>query len=479
MSSRARSASSPASCRSAGAVAATAGVHRSPAASPATGRSTKADRGASGRHDRRRISVFASMSSRIAPRRGSTSSISPGPSRPRRTVSAAAIGIAPASDAAATSLSRVTRERERTEAVPVDHRPDPAPVAEHERGGAVPRREEPGGPAGERTGQRVAGGSERRRFRDEREERRLEAPAGDREQLERLVERQRVRAVGRDERTGLDQPTGRRSGAAERIGGAPVDLGAVRPDRVDLAVVGDRPERLGEPPFGMRVRRVALVEDRVADRQPRGEVRIQVREAPAGDQALVDDRSARRRRNGERGELRAGMSRRVLHPAPGEDEAELEPGIGQPARPFDDGLREGRPGRGRLPAERRWDRPEPSARSGSAAAPRPGQPRRSDAPPPRPRPAVGGTARRSPDDRRDRAPDGRRRSARAGAAPRHRRSRRRRRRMRPGGRASRARRGQAGGLAGATGRPRPRRTRHRTRRARSVGRTAGWAGGRA
>ncbi len=42
------------------------------------------------------------------PRRGSTSRSSPGPSRPSRVVSADAIGTAPASEAAATSRSRVT-----------------------------------------------------------------------------------------------------------------------------------------------------------------------------------------------------------------------------------------------------------------------------------------------------------------------------------------------------------------------------------
>ena len=56
----------------------------------------------------RRTHAFASVSSRIACRRGSTSSNCPGPSRPRRTVSAATNGIAPASEARPTTRSLVT-----------------------------------------------------------------------------------------------------------------------------------------------------------------------------------------------------------------------------------------------------------------------------------------------------------------------------------------------------------------------------------
>ena len=52
---------------------------------------------------------------------------------------------------------------------------------------------------------------------------------------------------------------------AGRVGGSAAHLLAVAADRVDLAVVRDRPERLGEPPDRPGVRRVALVEDRVAD----------------------------------------------------------------------------------------------------------------------------------------------------------------------------------------------------------------------
>ena len=67
-----------------------------------------------------------------------------------------------------------------------------------------------------------------------------------------------------------------RSRLAPRSRGPAADLLAVAAHGVDLAVVGDRAERLREAPDGMGVGRVALVEDRVADRQRRPQVGIEV-----------------------------------------------------------------------------------------------------------------------------------------------------------------------------------------------------------
>jgi delta-aminolevulinic acid dehydratase/porphobilinogen synthase len=67
------------------------------------GRSANDGRWASGSHDLRSTSVLASASVKISRASGSTRRSSPGPRRPRRTVSRASIGTAPASDAAATS----------------------------------------------------------------------------------------------------------------------------------------------------------------------------------------------------------------------------------------------------------------------------------------------------------------------------------------------------------------------------------------
>ena len=252
------------------------------------------------------------------------------------------------------------REGERPQPVAVDQRPDPPAVAEDERRRAVPGGSEAGRPAGERRGQRMTDRAQRGRLRDQREEGRREAPAGRRGELERLVEGQRIRAVRRQQRTGLDQAPGRRAGRPGRVGGPPADLLAVGPDRVDLAVVGDRPERLGEPPVGPGVRGVALVEDRVTDDRPGGQVGIQLGQPLAGHQALVDDRAARRRRHRERGQVRPGGPGGGLHPAPGEHQPKLEARIGQAGRPLDERLDEARSAGPGLPPEGGrvgWDGP--------------------------------------------------------------------------------------------------------------------------
>ncbi len=67
---------------------------------------------------------------------------------------------------------------------------------------------------------------------------------------------------------------------------------AVRPDRVDLAVVREVAERLRQPPRRERVRGVALVEQRVSGVEVRGaEVRVEPPELVADEEALVDDRA--------------------------------------------------------------------------------------------------------------------------------------------------------------------------------------------
>ena len=107
MSSRARSASRPARKRSACSDVETA-CGAPPGPTDDSIRSSYTGRAASWIGSARSARVFASASSRIERRPGSTSSSSPGPSRPRRTVSDALNGTAPASDATATSRSRVT-----------------------------------------------------------------------------------------------------------------------------------------------------------------------------------------------------------------------------------------------------------------------------------------------------------------------------------------------------------------------------------
>ena len=205
MSSRARSASSPASRRSASGV----GVASLPTpadGTPATGRSTNAARGASGRQSgaaprsspRRPRGPPRGAGRRAAARRDRADRA--GPSRH------AASGTAPASDAAATSRSAVTanasgRSPFRSTSAPT-RRPSPKTSAAGPSHGA----RNPATRRRERAGQRMAERPQRRRLRDERQERGLEAPAGRDEELERLVERQRVGPVGRQQRPGLEQP---------------------------------------------------------------------------------------------------------------------------------------------------------------------------------------------------------------------------------------------------------------------------------
>ncbi len=243
----------------------------------------------------------------------------------------------------------VARHREggRPEPVPIDERADPPAVGEDDRGRPVPRRQEAGRPSAERGDVRMGGAPERERLGDGGQQGRRQVPAGRGQELERLVERERVGAVLGQQRAGRQQRPGDLRGG--RVGGAPADLLAVAADGVDLAVVGDRAERLGEPPDRSGVRRVALVEDRVADRQRRPQVRVEVGQPAADDQALVDDRPRGGGRDGQLGQGAARRAGRGLEPPPGDDEPALEGIVGDraaAARGADgaghDGMGEGR-----------------------------------------------------------------------------------------------------------------------------------------
>ena len=235
------------------------------------------------------------------------------------------------------------REGRRAQAVPVDHRADLPAVGEHQRRGSVPRRQEPRRTAAERCHVGMRRTSEVERFGDRGQERLGEVPAGGREELESLVERQRIGTVGREERTRLDQLG--RDPLRAAVPGAPPDLLPVAADGVDLAVVGDRPEGLGQAPYRMRVRRVPLVEERVADRERFGQVRVQLGKPGARDETLVDHGSARRRRDRQLGEGAARRSCCALHAPAGNDEASFEGvvtdrGTGLPDRTGHDRLAE-------------------------------------------------------------------------------------------------------------------------------------------
>jgi hypothetical protein len=182
--------------------------------------------------------------------------------------------------------------------VAIEDRPHALAVGEHERRGTIPRLDA----CGIRVLPRLEAIDWLRpqagRLGDERGQRRRDRPARCDEQLECLVERCGIGAARIEHRQpGADlgaQPAPERAAQTRRT---PLHRGAIAAHSVDLAVVGDEPERLREPPRRMRVRRVALVEDGQGDGEARvGEIAVERAELAADEQALVDDGPARERR---------------------------------------------------------------------------------------------------------------------------------------------------------------------------------------
>ena len=116
---------------------------------------------------------------------------------------------------------------------------------------------------------------------------------------------------------------------AAQPGAPPAQELASAAHRVDLAVVREEPERLRERPGRMRVRRVALVVDGVADRDVGAQVGIEGADPGARDEALVDDRARRRRRDREVDD--AGLERVGFHPPAREQEMAVEAAVAERA----------------------------------------------------------------------------------------------------------------------------------------------------
>ena len=195
------------------------------------------------------------------------------------------------------------------QAVAVEHRAGEPAVGEHHRRRSVPRLHQAGVEVVEALDVRIEvlpglvglGDHHHHRVRDR--------AAAEHEQLEHVVERRRVRPAVADDRDDLLQVVAEQLRGELRLAGAhPVDVAA---QRVDLAVVGDHPVRVGELPARERVGREAGVHER----QARGDARVAqvgevARQLGRGQHPLVDHRPAREARHRELG---AGLA--LDHPA--------------------------------------------------------------------------------------------------------------------------------------------------------------------
>ena len=203
-----------------------------------------------------------------------------------------------------------------TQPVAVEHGADLGAVGEHHARRAVPRLHQRGVELVERPGPGVhlaartvvlARGGVLPGLRDHHQHRVRQRPAAEVEQLEDLVERGRVGRPGGADRVEPVEVAGDQVGVEQRLARPhPV---AVAHDGVDLAVVGDEPERVGQRPARERVGR----EPRVDHGQRRGhplvdQVGVEVVELLGGEHALVDQGARRERR-----EVRVGL---VLDPLP-------------------------------------------------------------------------------------------------------------------------------------------------------------------
>ncbi len=126
---------------------------------------------------------------------------------------------------------------------------------------------------------------------------------GAHQKLEDVVEDRRVRPARLDHRLdvleiGIEQ----RRGEPRLVALHPVDVAS---KRVDLPIVGEHAERLGEPPGGESVGRIALVIDRKTRDEARIEqVGVEFGKALGEEHPLVDDRAGRERAEIELGDLR-------------------------------------------------------------------------------------------------------------------------------------------------------------------------------
>ena len=117
---------------------------------------------------------------------------------------------------------------------------------------------------------------------------------------------------------------------------------AIAPERIDLAVVGEQAERLGQRPARQRVGRIALVKDRHRGfEQRRAQIRVKRRQLRTDEERLVNDRAAGERAHKKRREI--ALSGAALDHAAREVQAALPRGrIERARRRADEQLANGR-----------------------------------------------------------------------------------------------------------------------------------------
>ena len=197
------------------------------------------------------------------------------------------------------------------QAVAVEHRADLAAVAEHHAGGPVPRLHQRGVELVEGAALAVHLGVVLPRLGDHHQHGVRQRAAADVQQLEHLVERRGVGRAGRADRVEPLEVARDQVGVEQRLAGThPV---AVAHHGVDLAVVGDVAERVGQRPAREGVGR----EPRVDDGQRRGDALVgQVGEELVelvGRQHPLVDQGPR----GQRREVDVGLLLRALAQAEG------------------------------------------------------------------------------------------------------------------------------------------------------------------
>jgi hypothetical protein len=190
----------------------------------------------------------------------------------------------------------------RPQAVAVKHRPDHRAVGEADAGRAVPGLHQRGVEGVEVPAGRIhVAGSVLPRLRDHHQHRVRQAAPAQVQQFQHLVEGRGVRAARGADRV---QPREVAIGAAEQVRGQQRLPGrhpvAVAADGVDLAVVGDQPERLGQRPGREGVGGEPAVHQRDGAGEPLVvQVGVEGRQLRRGQHSLVDQGPPGQRREVE------------------------------------------------------------------------------------------------------------------------------------------------------------------------------------